>query len=396
MRFYLLLGIAMVSGTLALAGEPPKLPAPYHTPSASNGPKVVPQPNGVALKVPQGFSVSEFASGFAKPRYLLQGPSGEILLSDSVKDGAVYALTDTNKDNRIGNDEKKKLIGSLDRPFGMAISGGYLYVCEATAIKRYPYNSKKLEAGAGQEIISLKNDAAGHWTRTIVFAPKGDKFYLGLGSGSNVSPGDPEYRAAVLRYNPDGSGREIVGSGIRNPVGLAIEPSTKQLWATVQERDGLGDDLVPDFFTSVKQGAFYGWPYAYIGPNEEPRNKGQRPDLVAKTVVPDVVLQPAHIAVMDTRFYTGKQFPSRYRGGAFLAFRGSSNRAARAGYSIVYIPFKNGKPAGPQEDFLTGFMLDANSKEVWGRPVGLEQLKDGSLLFSEDAGNKLYRIAYSK
>ncbi len=160
----------------------------------------------------------------------------------------------------------------------------------------------------------------------------------------------------------------VVGGGIRNPVGLAWNPEDRRLWATVQERDGLGDDLVPDFFTSVREGAYYGWPYAYIGPHEEPRNKGQRPDLVAKTIVPDVLLTPSHVAAMDVRFYTGRQFPARYRNGAFIAFRGSSNRAERTGYSVVFIPFKNGKPAGPQEDFLTGFMLDPNNKEVWAGP----------------------------
>lgn len=396
MRFHQLLGLTVALGAAAAASEPPKLPPPYHTPSASNGPKVISQPDGVGLKVPAGFSAAEYASGFAKPRYIVEGPSGEVLVSDSVKDGAVYVLSDADKDNRIGDAEKKKLIGGLDRPFGMAIWKNYLYVAEATSVKRYAYNSRKREVGAGEEIISLKGEDQGHWTRTIVFNAKGDKFYFGIGSRSNVTPGDPEYRAAILRYNPDGTGREVVASGIRNPVGMAFEPSKKQLWSTVQERDGLGDDLVPDFFMGVKEGGYYGWPYAYIGPNEEPRNKGQRPDLVAKTLVPDVVLQPAHVAVMDTRFYTGKQFPSRYRGGAFLAFRGSSNRATRTGYSVVFIPFRNGKPAGPQEDFVTGFMLDEKSKEVWGRPVGLQQLKDGSLLFSEDGGNKLYRISYRK
>jgi glucose/arabinose dehydrogenase len=173
-------------------------------------------------------------------------------------------------------------------------------------------------------------------------------------------------------------------------------PESKQLWAAVQERDGLGDDLVPDFFTSIREGAYYGWPYAYIGPNEEPRNKGQRPDLVAKTVVPDVLLEPSHVAAMDARFYRGKQFPAKYRNGAFVALRGSSNRAKRTGYSIVFIPFKGGRPSGPQEDFLTGFMLDPDNKEVWGRPVGLLERKDGSLLMSEDGGNKVYWVRYGK
>ena len=392
----LFLGLTAVLATAIFAAGPPKLPPPFHTPSAANAPKVIPQPSGIALKVPAGFTVGEFASGFAKPRYLVEGPSGEILLSDSVKDGAVYALTDSNGDGKIGDDEKKKLLGGLDRPYGMAFWKNYLYVAEASSVKRYPYDAKKLMVGPGEEVIPLKDESQGHWTRTVIFDAAGKKLYLGIGSRSNISPGDPEYRAAVLRYNPDGSGREVIASGVRNPIGMAWNPDSKQLWATVQERDGLGDDLVPDFFTAIREGAYYGWPYAYIGPNEEPRNKGQRPDLVAKTIVPDVLLEPSHVAAMDARFYTGKQFPSRYRKGAFIALRGSSNRARRTGYSIVFIPFRNGKPSGPQEDFLTGFMLDPDSKEVWGRPVGLLERKDGSMVMSEDGGNKLYLIRYAK
>lgn len=380
----------------AFAADAPKLPPPYHTPSAANAPKVIPQPSGVALKVPAGFNVVEFAAGFAKPRFLTQGPTGEILLSDSVKDGAVYLLRDKNRDGKIADDEKQKLISGLDRPYGLAFWKNYLYVAEASSIKRYAYDSKAGTAGPGEEIVSLKGEDQGHWTRTILFDAKGEKLYLGIGSRSNISPGDPEFRAAILTYNPDGSGQEVVASGVRNPVGLAFSPENRQLWAAVQERDGLGDDLVPDYFTAVKPGAYYGWPYAYIGPNEEPRNKGQRPDLVAKTIVPDILLEPSHVAAMDARFYTGKMFPARYRNGAFIALRGSSNRAKRTGYSIVFIPFRNGKPSGSQEDFLTGFMLNPDSKEVWGRPVGLAELKDGSMLMSEDGGNKLYHVTYKK
>ncbi|MBI5280735.1 MAG: PQQ-dependent sugar dehydrogenase [Candidatus Solibacter usitatus] len=393
MRIYSILGIAAALGSVA-AGQAPKLPPPYHTPSAANAPKIIGRPDGVGFKLPAGFSAEEFASGFEKPRYLVQGKGGEVLLSDSVKNGAVYALVDRNKDGKISADEKSKLIGNLDRPFGMGFWKNYLYVAEATSIKRYPYDGKKLSVGPAEEIVPLKDEGQGHWTRTLLFDRKGAKLYVGIGSRSNITPGDPDYRAAVLRYNPDGSGREIIASGVRNPIGMDWCPSSGKLWAAVQERDGLGDDLVPDFFIEVRQGGYYGWPYAYIGPNEEPRNKGQRPDLVAKTLVPDVILTPSHVAVMDARFYTGKLFPARYRGGAFLAFRGSSNRAERTGYSIVFIPFRKGRPAGPQEDFLTGFMLNPKSKDVWGRPVGLLQLKDGSLLLSEDGGNKLYRVSF--
>lgn len=395
-RLSLALTFAAAPAALAAAVKPPQLPPPYHTPSASNAPRVIPQPGGVALQVPPGFTVSEFAAGFEKPRYLLAGPSGEILLSDSVKNGTVYALSDRNHDGRISEDEKKPLLRNLDRPYGLALWRHYLYVAEATSVKRYPYDSAALSAGPGEEIIPLKDEGQGHWTRTLLFDARGEKLYLGIGSRSNISPGDPEYRAAILRFNPDGTGREVVASGLRNPIGLAWNPQSHALWASVQERDGLGDDLVPDFFTTIRPGAFYGWPYAYIGPHEEPRNQGQRPDLVAKTIVPDVLLQPSHVAAMDARFYTGRQFPAHYRNGAFIALRGSSNRALRTGYSVVFVPFHKGKPSGPQEDFLTGFMLHPNRKEVWGRPVGLLQCPDGSLLLSEDAGNKLFLIRYAK
>jgi glucose/arabinose dehydrogenase len=368
----------------AAAQPPARLPAPYHTPSASNAPTVIKRPDGAQLTLPAGFTIEEFASGFEKPRYMIQGPSGEILLSDSVKNGRVY---------RLAGGARKELLSGLDRPYGLALWKDYLYVAEATSVKRYKYESKAQTIGAGEEIIPLKDASDGHWTRTILFDPKGEKLYLSVGSHHNVTPGGAEYRAAILRFNPDGSGREAVATGVRNAIGMDWAPGTKTLWAAVQERDGLGDDLVPDFFTAIKEGGFYGWPYAYIGPNEEPRNKGQRPDLVAKTIVPDVLL-PSHVAVMDSRFYTATAFPAKYRGGAFLAYRGSSNRASRVGYSVVFVPFKNGKPSGPVENFLTGFMTDPKSKDVWGRPVGLLVMNDGSMLLSEDGGNKLWRISY--
>lgn len=395
MRLPSILALLAVLGTSAIAADPPKLPAPYHTPSSTNGPKVVNRPDGATLRVPAGFSIEEFATGFERPRYMIYGPTSEILLSDSMKGGSVYVLADTNTNGKIEDTEKSKLISGLDRPYGLAIWKDYLYIAEATSVKRYKYDSKNRKLAAGEEVVSLKDAGNGHWTRSILFDAKSEKFYLGVGSQSNVAPGEPEIRATISRYNPDGSGREIIAAGTRNPIGLALYPGTDTLWAAVQERDGLGDDLVPDYFTSIRNGGFYGWPYSYIGPNEEPRNKNLKPDLVAKTIVPDVVL-PAHVAVLDARFYTGKQFPQKYQGGAFIAYHGSWNRAQRIGYSVVHVPFQSGKPAGPVEDFLTGFMTDPNSKEVWGRPVGLLQMSDGSLLMSDDGGNKLWRISYKK
>jgi glucose/arabinose dehydrogenase len=217
--------------------------------------------------------------------------------------------------------------------------------------------------------------------------------YLAVGSESNVSAGEDPRRAAINRYNPDGTGHEIFASGLRNTIGLRWYPGTDTLWAAVQERDALGDDLVPDYFVAVRQGGFYGWPYAYVGPHEDPRRKGEQPDLVKKTLTPDVLLG-AHVAVLDCLFYTGRQFPKQYQGSAFLAFHGSWNRAQRVGYSVGWVPFRDGKPAGGPQDFLTGFILSPDKREVWGRPVGLLQMPDGSLLVSDDGGNKIWRITY--
>lgn len=384
MRYILIL----LAGLLAAADKKPVLPPPFHTPSATNPPKVVPQPDGKQLVVPQGFTVSSFAKGFSKPRIMLPLSNGTVLVSDSIAKGSIIALTNNGKD-------RKTLIADLARPFGLATYKGYLYVSEDEAIKRYKFDESKLEVGPAETVVSLKGYNKAHWTRSIAFDEKANKMYVSIGSGSNVDPGDPKDRAAVNVYNPDGTGHEVFATGLRNPVSIKFHPKSKKLWATVQERDGLGDDLVPDFFTEVKKGAFYGWPYAYIGPNEEPRNKGKAPELVKQSVVPDVVLQ-AHVAAMDFLFYTGKQFPAKYREGAFVAQRGSGNRSKRVGYNIVFLPFKGGKPVGEIEEFLGGWMLDAGQREVWGRPVGVAQMPDGSLLVSEDGNNEIWRVSYSK
>ncbi len=363
-----------------------KLPPPFATPSANNRPRVIPRPDGAQLQVPAGFDVQVFAEGFEVPRFMLLGPSNELLLSDAADkgEGVVYVLE---------NGQRKKLITGLTKPFGLAIWHDYLYVGEPESIKRYKYDAKARTAGPGQEVVSLAGFKAGHWTRTVLFNKDGSKMYVTVGSGSNVDTGEDPRRAAINRFNPDGTGHEIYASGMRNVIGLRWNPDTGALWAATQERDLLGDDLAPDYFTHVIQGAFYGWPYAYFGPHEDPRNKGQRPDLVKKTVTPDVNLG-AHVAVLDFIFYTGTQFPAEYRSGAFLAFHGSWNRSKRVGQSVAFIPFKNGKPAGPPREFLKGWMLSPDSRDVWGRPVGLFQMPDGSILVSDDGGKKIWRISY--
>lgn len=382
--------IAALVGLISLAAskKPLNLPVPpAATTSVANAPKMIPRPDGAKLKVPAGFTTAEFATGLKKPRYMLQLPNGTVLVSDSIAQGSIWAIQPDGS--------KKELITNLDRPFGMAVWKDYLYVTEAESIKRYKLDVAALSAGAGEEVVPLKGYGKGHWTRSIAFDKTGSKMYVSLGSGSNVDTGDPKDRNAINVYNPDGSGHEILATGLRNPVSIRWNPVSGKLWSTVQERDGLGDDLVPDFFTEVKKGAFYGWPFAYIGKHEEPRHKGAAPELVKKSIEPDVVL-PAHASVMDFIFYTGKQFPNKYANGAFLAYRGSSGRSKRLGYSVVFIPFKNGKPAGDPEDFVSGWMLGEDKKEVWGRPVGLLQMLDGSLLVSEDGNNIIWRVSYGK
>jgi glucose/arabinose dehydrogenase len=237
-----------------------------------------------------------------------------------------------------------------------------------------------------------------HWTRNVIFNPAGTKLYVTVGSATNATPenqpGDVE-RAAIHEYNPDGTAHRLFASGLRNPVGLAFFPGSDTLWTAVNERDHLGDDLVPDFVTSVRPDGFYGWPYSYIGQHVDPTVTTPRPDLVAKAIVPDVLL-PSHSAALGLLFYTGTQFPAAYRNSAFMALHGSINRSTLSGYSVVRVPFKDGKPAGPPEDFLTGFIArdDGDQKEAWGRPVGLMQLPDGSILVSDDGGNRVWRIAF--
>jgi len=363
------------------------LPPPNPAGQVTNPSKVIPQPPGKTLTVPAGFTVTEYAGGFQKPRDMVQLPGGAVLVTESVAKGGVYV---------VNNDKPRKaLIEGMDRPFGMAFHEGYLYVAEAEAVKRYKLELPAVTAGPGEMLVDLKGYNKGHTTRSIAIDGKAKKLYVSVGSGSNVDLGDPPNRNAVNVYNLDGSSPEIFATGLRNPVTIRFQPESKRLWTTVQERDGLGDDSTPDYFTEVKKGAFYGWPYAYVGPNEDPRHKGVNPEAVKKTVEPDVLLG-AHVSAMSFAFYTGKSFPAKYKNGAFIALRGSSGRSKRVGYSMVFQAFKGGKPVGQPEPFLTGFMLGEDVKEVWGRPVGVLQLQDGSLLLSEDGNNKIWRISYGK
>lgn len=372
--------------------RPEQLPAPFETPSSNNPPSTRSRPDNAALHVPDGFKVELWTQDFNDPRNMLLAPNGDVIVAETGA-GRVTILRDANKD---GKPEGRFTFASgLDEPFGLAFNGNYLYIGNTNAIVRTPYRAGQTAAtGAPQQIAALPG--GGHSTRNVTFNRAGTKMYVAVGSRSNVSvESDEPKRAAITEMNPDGTGQRIFASGIRNPVGLAWNPATGALWTAVNERDGLGDDLVPDYITEVRDGAFYGWPYSYIGKNVDPRRKGERPDLVAKAVVPSVLIQ-AHSAALGIAFYNGTMFPEKYRGGAFVALHGSWNRAARTGYKVIHVPFRNGRPAGGYDDFVAGWAPDPNVRSVWGRPVGLLPLADGSLLVSDDGGNVIWRVTYGK
>jgi glucose/arabinose dehydrogenase len=287
--------------------------------------------------------------------------------------------------------------GTVAAPFGMAFHDGYLYVGNPGSVVRFKYSSGDLKAqGEPEKLLDLPT--GGHSTRNVTFNRAGTKMYVTVGSQSNNNAGEDCRRAAILEFNPDGSGYRVFASGIRNPVGLAWQPGTDILWTAMNERDNLGDDLVPDYATSVKDGGFYGWPYSYIGSNYDPRYVGAFPDLVKRAIVPDVLI-PAHSAALGITFYTGTQFPQRYRNGAFVALHGSWNRSTASGYRVAFVPMTNGKP-GALEDFLTGFVIDdgegGTPLERWGRPVGVTVAADGGLLVSDDGSNRIWKISVAR
>jgi glucose/arabinose dehydrogenase len=284
--------------------------------------------------------------------------------------------------------------GEVQAPFGLAFHDGYLYVGNTASLVRFKYSNGDLIAqGQPEKLLDLP--AGGHSTRNIIFNRAGTKMYLAVGSQSNNDAGEDCRRAAILEFNPDGSGYRVYASGIRNPVGLALQPGTDIIWTAMNERDNLGDDLVPDYATSVKDGGFYGWPYSYIGKNYDPRYIGSFPDLVGKAIVPDVLL-PAHSAALGITFYNASQFPARYRNGAFVALHGSWNRSVASGYRVVFFPMVNNQP-GPVEDFMTGFLASTGENgspiQQWGRPVGVTTALDGSLLVSDDSGNRIWKVS---
>ncbi|HEX8250759.1 MAG TPA: sorbosone dehydrogenase family protein [Pyrinomonadaceae bacterium] len=374
--------------------KPENLPKPFETQSAFRASKIVAQPPDAVLNLPKGFQLNVFAEGnFTYPRWMALAPNGDVFLADS-RANAIIILRDANRDGVA--EQRFTFADNLAQPFGMAFHQDWFYVANTDAVVRFRYKPGQTKAeGNAEKIVELTEGGYNqHWTRNIIFSPDGKKMYVSIGSSGNVAPEKDERRAAVSQYNPDGSGYKLFASGLRNPIGLAWNPKTGELWTAVNERDGLGDDLVPDYVTSVREGAFYGFPWAYIGQNEEPRRKGENPEAVKKSIVPDVLLT-SHSAALGIVFYDGKMFPPEYRGDAFVALHGSWNRQKLTGYKIIRVRFQNGKLVGNgYEDFVTGWLPNENSNEVWGRPVGLLVNADGALLIADDGAKKIWRVSY--
>jgi glucose/arabinose dehydrogenase len=372
-------------------GQKPKLPAPFETKSAGNGPERTKPPAGFVPTVPEGFQVGIFARGFKAPRWLTVAPNGDIFLADT---GAGQILVLRDPKNTGTAEAPEVFVDGMKRPFGIAFHEDYVYVGNTNEVVRFRYDPKTSKRlGEKQHLMDLPT--GGHYTRTLAFSADGKHLFVSVGSGSNIDTGEDPRRAAVTICDPDGRNARLYATGLRNPVGLAIEPVTGDVWVSVNERDGLGDNLPPDYFTSLKDGGFYGWPYSYIGDNVDPRVEQQHPELVAKAIVPDVLLG-AHVAPLQFTFYTGKQFPESYWGGAFIAEHGSWNRSTRAGYQVAFVAFKNGEPSADPVPFMTGLVPNPNGENVNGRPVGVTVAPDGSLLVSDDGSGVVYRVTVAK
>jgi glucose/arabinose dehydrogenase len=372
-------------------GQKPKLPAPFATNSAGNGPKNAKPPAGFLPTVPAGFRVNVYAADFKYPRWLTVAPNGDIFLADTGA-GEIIGLRDAQHTG--GAQEREVFVGGVRRPFGIAFREDYVYVGNMNEVARFHYDPKTSKRlGEKEHLLDLPT--GGHETRSLAFSADGKHLFVGVGSGSNIDTGEDSRRAAVTICDPDGKNARLYATGLRNPVGLALQPVTGEIWTTVNERDELGDDLPPDYFTSLKDGGFYGWPYSYIGDNVDPRVKPQKPELVAHAIIPDVLLG-AHVAPLQFAFYTGKQFPRSYWGGAFVTEHGSWNRATRSGYEVTFVAFKDGKPSADPVPFLTGLVPDASKPDVYGRPVGVTVAPDGALLVSDDAAGVIYRVSVAK
>ncbi len=409
-------GSAVTSGYQA-----DSLAAPYETSSVKNFSKVIGWIDGAMPLAPAGFVVTKFADGLSHPRWLYVAENGDVFVAESntilkgiKKIGSKFSrkiktqhygesanritrFTNINKDGSFG--KRTVYLQGLNQPFGMLILHNFFYVANTDGILRYPYSPGLDKISLpGKEILSLPGQGR-HWAKNIIASENGDKIYVSSGSSTNVGE-DGEAReirrACILQINPDGSGERIYASGLRNPVGMDWAIGTHRLWTAVNERDELGDELVPDYLTGVKETGFYGRPYSYYGQHKDPRiSDSGKTDLIKTAIVPDVALG-SHTASLGLVFYNSKAFPEKYHNGAFIAQHGSWNRSVISGYKIIFVPFKNGLPSGKPEDFIGGFISNLSKSEVHGRPVGLAIAPDGSLLIADDVSNTIWRVSYKK
>jgi glucose/arabinose dehydrogenase len=375
------------------------LPKPFATESSTNRAKVVPRPEGAWPQAPAGFKVEMYANGLDLPREIRTAPNGDFFVAESQL-GQIKIFRGRDKDGKP--EQVSTYATKLNRPFGIAFyprgaNPQWVYVGNTNSVVRFPYKNGDLEAtGAAETMVPELPAGGGHWTRDLAFSLDSKRMFVAVGSGSNVDDPDTHpkefHRANILEYTPEGKFVGVYGSGIRNPVGIGVNPATGEVWCSTNERDELGDNLVPDYITHVQQGGFYGWPWYYMGDHQDPRHEGKHPELKGKIIVPDVLLQP-HNASLELTFYDGTQFPSEYKGDLFAAEHGSWNRANRTGYEIVRVPLQDGHASGIFEDFVTGFVTPAG--EAWGRPVGVTVAKDGSLYFTDDGSKTIWRVSYT-
>jgi glucose/arabinose dehydrogenase len=386
------------------------LPAPYATESVDNGPGVVPRPAGAMPEAPAGFKVELYATDLKNPRLIRTAPNGDLFVVESEPDRSGDSGTVLVFRGVDGSGKPKQVstfATGLKQPFGLAFyplgpNPKWVYIGNTDSVVKFPYKNGDLKAtGPSQVVVAAlpgggRLRGGGHWTRDVVFSKDGQRMFVSVGSHSNVDDPDTNpaefHRADVLEFTPDGKFVKVYASGIRNCVGEAINPTTGQLWCSVNERDALGDNLVPDYITHVQEDGFYGWPWFYMGNHQDPRHKGKHPELANQVIVPDVLLQP-HFASLEMTFDEGKQFPASYKGWAFASEHGSWNKSKRAGYEVIAVPMENGKATGEYQDFLTGFVTpDGN---VWGRPVGVTFANDGSLFVTDDGSNSVWHVSYT-